>query len=155
MSAVVEQAPPRLRAMRRADLAAVVAIERDNYPFPWSEGVFRDCLRVGYYCRVLDTERGVGGYAIMSLAAGEAHVLNLCVDGWLRGGGHGRRLLEHLSEIATRGRARRLFLEVRPSNTAARRLYERAGFGQIGLRRGYYPAHGGREDALVLARRLP
>lgn len=139
----------RQRRMRDADLAAVVAIETESYTFPWSEGIFRDCLRVGYSCRVLEDRQGVCGYGILSMGAGEAHLLNLCVDASLRGCGAGRSLLHWLMAMARRAGNAAAFLEVRPSNTHALRLYASAGFEQVGLRRGYYQAVGGREDALV------
>jgi [ribosomal protein S18]-alanine N-acetyltransferase len=139
----------RQRRMRETDLRAVMTIENDSYTFPWSEGIFRDCLRVGYTCRVLEDRDGVCGYAVLSMGAGEAHVLNLCVDASLRGCGAGRRLLYWLVSLAQRAGNEAVFLEVRPSNEHALRLYSSAGFEQVGLRRGYYQAVGGREDALV------
>ena len=69
----------RIRPMTEADVSEVFTIERASYQFPWSEGIFRDCLRVGYVCRVLTLESQVIGYGVMSVGAGEAHVLNLCV----------------------------------------------------------------------------
>ncbi len=83
----------RQRRMRESDVPAVIAIENESYPFPWSDPIFRDCLRVGYTCRVLEDRDGLCGYAILSMGAGEAHVLNICVDASLRGCGAGRRLL--------------------------------------------------------------
>lgn len=139
----------RQRRMRDGDLPAVTAIENDSYAFPWSEAIFRDCLRVGYTCRVLEDRDGVCGYGILSMGAGEAHVLNVCVDASLRGCGAGRRLLYWLLELARRAGNEAVFLEVRPSNIHALHLYGSTGFEQVGLRRGYYQAVGGREDALV------
>lgn len=145
----------RVRGMRRTDLAAVMAIERASYQFPWSEGVFRDCLRVGYACWVaLDDEDRVAGYGLMSTAVDEAHVLNLCVGPAYRRRGIGTFLLTHLISEAARARMVRILLEVRPSNTAALALYRAQGFVPIGRRKRYYPAHDGREDAILLARRL-
>jgi len=141
-----------LRAMRESDTAAVISIERASYQFPWSEGIFRDCLRVGYVCRVAISDDRLLGYSIMSVGAGEAHVLNLCVDPQDRCRGIGGRLLHSLLVSAHDEGARDVFLEVRPSNTSAIRLYQSFGFQQIGLRRGYYQAAGGREDAVVLRR---
>jgi ribosomal-protein-alanine N-acetyltransferase len=142
----------RLRAMRDVDTAAVIAIERASYQFPWSEAIFRDCLRVGYVCQVAVIDERLVGYSIMSTGAGEAHVLNLCVDPGERCRGIGGRLLDALLVGARDKGTRDVFLEVRPSNTAAIRLYQSFGFQQIGLRRGYYQAAGGREDAVVLKR---
>jgi [ribosomal protein S18]-alanine N-acetyltransferase len=139
-----------MRAMREGDVAEVVAIERSSYQFPWSEGIFRDCLRVGYTCRVATLGADIAGYGVMSVAAGEAHILNLCIGEPYRCRGLGERLLALLVERAAGAGMKEAFLEVRPSNTAAIRLYLAHGFEQVGMRRGYYQAVGGREDAAVL-----
>ncbi|HEV8017147.1 MAG TPA: ribosomal protein S18-alanine N-acetyltransferase [Steroidobacteraceae bacterium] len=143
-----------IRPMRGTDVDEVVAIERASYQFPWSEGIFRDCLRVGYVCRVVTLSRQVMAYGVMSFGAGEAHILNLCVDETHRCRGVGKRLLGALIERATAAGMNEAFLEVRPSNTAATRLYLALGFEQVGMRRGYYQAASGREDAAVLRRVL-
>ncbi len=140
----------QIRAMTEADLEAVFAIERASYAFPWSEGIFRDCLRVGYVCRVFAVQGRVGGYGVMSMGAGEMHVLNLCISEQYRCRGLGRQMLEHLLDRGASAGMMDAFLEVRPSNAAALRLYRALGFQQIGMRRGYYQAAGGREDACVL-----
>jgi ribosomal-protein-alanine N-acetyltransferase len=139
-----------IRPMRAGDVPEVVTIERGAYQFPWSEGIFRDCLRVGYVCRVLVTDEEVVGYGVMSVGAGEAHVLNLCIAEGHRCRGLGRELLRSLIECAGAAGAAEAFLEVRPSNTTAIRLYLALGFEQVGMRRGYYQAANGREDAAVL-----
>jgi [ribosomal protein S18]-alanine N-acetyltransferase len=139
-----------LRPMTEEDIGAVAALEAAAYQFPWSEGIFRDCLRVGYFCRVVALGELVVGYGIMSMGAGEAHILNLCVRADLRNRGMGRQVLDHMLERARAAGMLEAFLEVRPSNVAAIRLYQAAGFQQIGVRRGYYQAVGGREDAAVL-----
>ena len=139
-----------IRPMMEVDVAEVFAVERASYQFPWSEGIFRDCLRVGYVCRVLALESQIIGYGVMSVGAGEAHVLNLCVADAYRCRGLGRRMLGYLLERGTAAGMSEAFLEVRPSNTAAIRLYQAIGFEQVGMRRGYYQAVGGREDAAVL-----
>ena len=139
-----------IRPMTEADVAEVFAVERASYQFPWSEGIFRDCLRVGYVCRVLALESRVIGYGVMSVGAGEAHMLNLCVADAYRCRGLGRRMLVYLLERGAAAGMSEAFLEVRPSNTAAIRLYQAIGFEQVGMRRGYYQAVGGREDAAVL-----
>lgn len=156
MSAVLSPgADADIRRLRETDLRDVLRIERSAYAFPWTEGVFRDCLRVGYGCWGRDSGSGVAGYLIQSVAAGEAHVLNLCVDPARHGQGIGRELLEHGLYTAARLGAETVFLEVRPSNTRAVRLYEKLGFGEVGIRPGYYPLPGGRrEDAMILARIL-
>jgi ribosomal-protein-alanine N-acetyltransferase len=143
-----------IRPMRAGDVAEVVAIERAAYQFPWSDGIFRDCLRVAYLCRVVTVGRQVAAYAVMSFGAGEAHILNLCVAQAFRCRGIGKRLLNSMIERATAAGMGEAFLEVRPSNTAAIRLYLTLGFEHVGMRRGYYQAVGGREDAAVLRRRL-
>jgi len=143
-----------MRPMRATDLAEVAAIERSSYQFPWSEGIFRDCLRVGYVCRVISVSRQVVAYGVMSFGAGEAHILNLCVAEEYRCRGVGKRLLASLIERATAAGMTEAYLEVRPSNTVAIRLYLSVGFEQVGMRRGYYQAVGGREDAAVLRRVL-
>jgi ribosomal-protein-alanine N-acetyltransferase len=112
-----------IRPMRVADVADVVALERASYQFPWSEGIFRDCLRVGYVCRVMTVSRQVMAYGVMSLGAGEAHILNLCVGETFRCRGVGKRLLSSLIERATLAGMGEAFLEVRPSMTEPDRLY--------------------------------
>ena len=139
-----------LRPMRALDVLEVVAIERASYQFPWSDGIFRDCLRVGYVCRVVTVDRQVLGYGVMSVGAGEAHILNLCVAEAFRCRGAGKKLLLGLLERALAAGMAEAFLEVRPSNTRAIRLYQSLGFEQVGTRRGYYQAVNGREDAAVL-----
>jgi ribosomal-protein-alanine N-acetyltransferase len=145
----------RFRPMTLVDVPAVVAVERSSYLFPWSEGVFRDCVRVGYLCRVVDFDNAVAGYGIMSYGAGEAHILNICIRSDLRGVGVGRRLMDFLLSRARDAEMQDVFLEVRPSNPIAIRLYESLGFVKVGVRKAYYQATGGREDALVYKRVLP
>ena len=139
-----------LRRMTESDFPAVVAAERAGYPFPWSEGIFRDCLRAGYLCRVAELDQLFVGYGVLSVGAGEAHVLNICVRPEYRCRGLGRRMLQHLIDISRSAGAHDLFLEVRPSNLAAVRLYQALGLVQVGIRRGYYQAENGREDAVVM-----
>jgi ribosomal-protein-alanine N-acetyltransferase len=158
MSAVAaneRQQPARLRVMREDDLDAVMAIELRAYPFPWSRGIFRDCLRAGYPSWVLEDDGDLIGYGVLSVAADEAHILNLCTAPHRQGHGHGRRLLRALLQQARSRGAQRLFLEVRPSNPQAVALYMGEGFSEIGRRPRYYPAHHGREDAIVMAMELP
>ncbi len=158
MSAVVSgEAGPsaRLRVMREEDLDAVMEIELRAYPFPWSRGIFRDCLRAGYSAWVLEQDdAGLIGYGVLSVAADEAHILNVCTAPHVQGRGHGRRLLRALVQQARMRGVQRLFLEVRPSNPHAITLYEAEGFKEIGRRPRYYPAHAGREDAIVMAMEL-
>jgi ribosomal-protein-alanine N-acetyltransferase len=142
----------QLRAMAETDLAAVVEIERRVYPFPWTAGIFSDCLRVGYHCTILEVDFVLVGYGIIASGAGEAHLLNVCVREEFRNRGFGRVLLANLTDLAAKSGATVVFLEVRPANTAAIRLYETMGFRQSGLRQGYYQSASGREDALVMRR---
>jgi ribosomal-protein-alanine N-acetyltransferase len=136
--------------MMPSDVPAVGEVERAAYPFPWSEGIFRDCLRVGYLCRVAEVEGAIVAYGIVAMGAGEAHLLNLCVREDFRAMGIGRRLLQLLVERSRQAGMEAVFLEVRPSNPNAIALYESEGFVAVGRRKGYYQATGGREDALVL-----
>jgi [ribosomal protein S18]-alanine N-acetyltransferase len=142
----------QLRAMTETDLAAVVEIERRVYPFPWTAGIFSDCLRVGYHCTILEVDFLLVGYGIIASGAGEAHLLNVCVREEFRNRGFGRALLANLMDRAAKSGATVVFLEVRPANTAAIRLYETMGFCLSGLRQGYYQSASGREDALVMRR---
>ena len=150
-----QPSPQLVRPMREHDLAQVMRIEAEAYEFPWSEGIFRDCLRVGYSCwSQLEDDRLVG-YGIMTMGAEEAHVLNLCTDPNHQRKGFARRLLGHLMATGARHGAAHVFLEVRLSNAAAQSLYASEGFSKVGVRKAYYPAKGGREDAIVLRRALP
>jgi ribosomal-protein-alanine N-acetyltransferase len=143
-----------IRPMLESDLPTVVRIEHASYAFPWTEGIFRDCLRVSYTCRVAEVDTAVVGYGILCVGAREAHLLNICIADSYRCRGIARRLLLHLLQIAARLGAEDAFLETRPSNASALHLYRSLGFVQIGMRRGYYQAVGGREDAVVLRRRI-
>lgn len=136
--------------MFEADLDAVLANEFTGYDFPWTRGVFVDCLRAGNQCWVLERGEEVIGHAIITMGAGEAHLLNVCIRASERGAGLGRRLVMHSLEKAYEAGAEVLFLEVRPSNHVAARLYESMGFREVGVRRDYYPALLGHEDARVL-----
>ncbi len=137
--------------MVSADLGHVTDIERRSYEFPWGHGVFRDCLLAGYTCVVLERGDDIVGYGILSVAAGEAHILNLCVDLDYRKLGYGDLLLEEILDRAKGVAVKQVFLEVRPSNVAALSLYHKKGFRQIAARPAYYLASGGREDAAVLS----
>lgn len=154
MSALPRPAPDRYAPMTEGDLDDVVAVEEDIYPFPWTRGNFADSLNAGYSCWVLrDSDGSLQAYGIVMIALDEAHLLNLSVARGFQRGGLGWRTLEWMAGAAREHGARTLLLEVRPSNPAALRLYERYGFQRVGVRRGYYPAHDGREDAIVM--RIP
>jgi ribosomal-protein-alanine N-acetyltransferase len=141
---------PRIRPLAERDLDPVVAIERELYEFPWTLGNFRDSLAAGYSCWAYHGADGLVGYAVMMIGAGEAHLLNLSIAAACQRRGYGRQLLEHLMGVARSYGAGVLLLEVRPSNAAGRALYAAYGFEQVGIRREYYPARDGREDALLL-----
>ncbi|MGB5165903.1 MAG: ribosomal protein S18-alanine N-acetyltransferase [Woeseiaceae bacterium] len=149
-----DQNPCLIRSMKHDDLPHVSDIERRSYEFPWSHGVFRDCLLAGYHCMVLENENGIAGYSVLSIAAGEAHILNICVDPAHRAYGYGARLLDDILLKARGESVREVFLEVRPTNVTALALYKKRGFVQIAERPAYYQAHDGREDAAVLSRKL-
>jgi ribosomal-protein-alanine N-acetyltransferase len=140
--------------MRETDLDAVMAVEVRAYPFPWTRGIFRDCLDAGYAMWLQERQGDLVGYGVLSIAADEAHILNLCIAPGNEGQGLGQRMLQSLLKIARGHGAQRVFLEVRPSNTRAITLYERSGFNEIGRRPRYYPAQNGREDAIVMAMEL-
>ncbi|MBC7982739.1 MAG: ribosomal protein S18-alanine N-acetyltransferase [Candidatus Obscuribacterales bacterium] len=144
----------RTRAMSYADLPTVIDVEQTSYPFPWAEGVFRDCIRVGYFCRVLELRGELVGYALMSMGAGEAHLLNVCVRMDCREQGLGRYLVLMLIDHARSASVGEMFLEVRPSNPSAIHLYKMLGFEHVGVRKGYYQASPGREDAWVYRLKL-
>jgi ribosomal-protein-alanine N-acetyltransferase len=146
--------PTVVREMNHDDLAMVSDIERRSYEFPWSHGVFRDCLLAGYNNVVLLRGDVVAGYGVLSVAAGEAHILNICVDPEFRSRGYGDKLLDEMLFRARAASVRQVFLEVRPSNERAIALYRKKGFHQVAQRPAYYQAHDGREDAAVLAKKL-
>lgn len=141
---------PGYRRMSAADLDAVMAIEKRIYPHPWTRGNFFDSLNAGYHCWIAESGGAIIGYSVVAIAAGEAHLLNLSIAAEWQRQGLGAELLRFIVKLARDDAAERIFLEVRPSNAAARALYQRAGFSEIGVRRAYYPARWGHEDALVL-----
>lgn len=141
---------PRYRRMTAADLDAVIAIEDTIYPHPWTRGNFSDSLVAGYHCWIVECGGEVAGYSVVMIAAGEAHLLNLSVAAPWQRRGIGRELLGFVMKLARDYGAAKIFLEVRPSNGAAISLYSSAGFSEIAVRRGYYPAGEEREDAIVL-----
>jgi len=150
----IKEVPVHIRTMVHDDLALVSDIERRSYEFPWSHGVFRDCLLAGYNCIIVERGESVAGYGILSVAAGEAHILNLCVDPNLRSLGYGDLLLDEVLVRAQGSDVTEIFLEVRPSNESAIALYQKKGFRQIAYRPAYYQARKGREDAAVLSKVL-
>jgi ribosomal-protein-alanine N-acetyltransferase len=139
--------------MQQQDIDNVIDIERRVYEFPWTMGIFQDCMRMGYVCRVFESQSDIIGYGIMSVGSGECHILNVCVAPDCQGRGLGRLMVDRLIAIAKRNKVSIAFLEVRVSNERAFGLYSGMGFNEIGRREDYYPAPGGgRESALVLAK---
>jgi ribosomal-protein-alanine N-acetyltransferase len=154
MSAILKEPALDFRPMQEEDLSQVIEVERQSYPHPWTQMIFGDCLQAGYSCWICGRRGIIDAYGILSIAAGESHLLNLCVRPEARQQGIGRKMLRHLVSVARRHEADVVFLEVRQSNNPARALYEDEGFNELGNRRDYYPDGDGREDALIFARTL-
>ncbi len=139
------------QTMTEADLDDILVVENVSHTHPWSIGIFQDCLRVGYYSQILKNGKDIIAYGVMSIAVEEAHIFNVCVSSMYRGKGFGLQMMEHLLEVAKEKNAKSVFLEVRPSNEVAIQLYNKIGFLEVGIRKDYYPAKNGREDALIFA----
>jgi ribosomal-protein-alanine N-acetyltransferase len=144
----------KFRRMTLDDLEQVMQVENAVYEFPWSERIFSDCIRVGYHCWLALQQQEVVGHAVISIVADESHMLNLSIAHSQQGKGYGRQFIEFLVNEARAQQAQTMLLEVRPSNTVAINCYNSVGFNEIGCRKDYYPAHDGREDALLLARHI-
>ncbi|MDD5250859.1 MAG: ribosomal protein S18-alanine N-acetyltransferase [Rhodocyclaceae bacterium] len=153
MNAVLQ---PRLdfRPMRLEDVDAIMAVEKTIYPFPWTAGNFIDSLTSGYSAWICREDGLMVGYAVMMLVLDEAHLLNIGIVAERQRAGLGGTLLDYLFQVARAAGARRMLLEVRPSNVSGCALYRHCGFVEIGRRRGYYPGHRSREDAIVMEREL-
>ncbi len=142
------------REMGIDDIPEIMEIEKAVYTHPWTEGIFKDCMRVGYNCWVFMEQNKILAYGLVSVAVNEAHILNICVAPQAQGKGLGKRMLYKLMQLAEERQGNSIFLEVRESNLIAQNLYDQEGFNRIGLRKNYYPAEDGREDALVFAKEL-
>ena len=153
MSATLKT-PLAFRPMQMEDLDAVMAIEPQIYPYPWTRGNFKDSILSGYYATVLLLNEEIIGYALMMMILDEAHLLNLSIAKFYQKRGLGRFILEHMLQTAKGRQATNMFLEVRPSNISAIALYENIGFNEMAIRRGYYPANHGREDAVLMGMAL-
>lgn len=153
MSAVLNNAPS-FRPMCLDDLEKVMASELKIYSHPWTFGNFRDSLNAGYSCWIYEYGESLIGYGLVMLAAGEAHLLNVGISKEWQRQGMGRKLMQHLIKVSREYQAEFMFLEVRPSNIPAIRLYEDIGFNEMAIRKNYYPAHGGREDAVLMGMTL-
>jgi ribosomal-protein-alanine N-acetyltransferase len=151
---VLDEAGPVFAPMRESDLDDVACMESTLYDFPWTRVNFADSLVAGYCCRVLCLDGVLAAYAVMMCVLDEAHLLNVSVARDRQRQGLGRKMLDHLAREAVEYGAERMFLEVRPSNAAARAMYDAAAFQPIGRRPRYYPALDGREDALVMSAEL-
>jgi len=138
------------RPMQMADVDAVMAIEPTIFPYPWSRGNFADSLNSGYSCWVAEQDGKIMGYAVLMIVLDEAHILNISIAAPYQGRGLGRALMAHMVEVARKHQALNMFLEVRPSNIPAIGLYESMGFNEMAIRRNYYPARHGREDAVLM-----
>ena len=143
-----------MRPMNAGDLDEVLSIEYSVCSFPWGRGNFADSMASGYSCWVCRVEGELVGYFVLMLAVDDAHLLTISVAEKRQRLGFGARLLHHAMKVARESGATTVLLEVRPSNEKALAMYRHFGFQQIGVRRGYYPAEGGREDALVLTHAL-
>lgn len=152
MAARPELQHPILKPLSAEHVQQVSAIETSAYPFPWTEGIFSDCIRVGYDCWGLFDGRAVIGYSIQSHAAGECHLLNLCIAPAYQGQRLGTLMLDHVIRRALAHGSQCIFLEVRPSNEIGQQLYLANGFRVVGRRREYYRSEDGREDAVVMRR---
>ena len=141
---------PLYRSMTAEDLDTVIAIENEVYAQPWTRGNFRDSLAAGYHCRIMELAGEIVGYSVVSIGAGEAHLLNLSIAAQWQRRGLGREMLKFMIELARKFFVHKIYLEVRSSNLAGRRLYAGAGFLEVATRRGYYPGPGGREDAVIM-----
>jgi ribosomal-protein-alanine N-acetyltransferase len=141
---------PVIRSLHPADLDRVMEIEESAYPFPWTRGIFADCLRVGYDCRGLQLGSCLVGYAVQTRFATECHLLNLCIDPSWQRRGYGSLLLEQCIHHAASKNCSSMFLEVRPSNRAGIALYRKRGFYIVGERPDYYRAKHGRESAYIM-----
>lgn len=153
MSAILES-PARengFRLMLENDLDEIIAIEESIYPYPWTRGIFHDCLNIGYLCWVLQVKEKIIAYSVMSVAVEESHLLTIVVSENEQRQGYGKKMLDEMIRLAKKGEANTMYLEVRVSNKKAIQLYHQRGFNELGIRDNYYPADEGREDALIFA----
>jgi len=138
------------RPLLVSDIADILVIEEQSYEFPWSELIFRDCIESNYLCYAISMYQKFSGYLIVSTVLDEAHLLNICLSKEWQAQGLGRSVLLWLCDELKRKKINKIFLEVRPSNLRALALYNKLGFETIGIRKGYYPARTGREDAMTM-----
>ena len=148
--------PLQFIPMTSSDIPKVIEIELSAYAQPWTEAIFHDCLRVGYSCWILkqSEKNQIIGYLILSIAATEMHILNLCIRPENQGMRLGTQLLRQAIKLGKQVHVESCFLEVRLTNTTGIRLYLNEGFERIGLRKNYYPTKNGREDGVVMKKSL-
>lgn len=142
------------RTMKLGDIGAVLENELLGYSHPWSRDIFIDCIKSGHECHLFVLRDDIVGHGVLSVAAGESHLLNVCISPAFQGLGFGRILVKRMLDCARMRKVSSVFLEVRPSNVVAYELYESLGFNEVGLRKNYYPADVGREDAIVMAKEI-
>tara|TARA_R110002073_G_scaffold18299_2_gene67885 strand:+ start:2294 stop:2755 length:462 start_codon:yes stop_codon:yes gene_type:complete len=149
MNSLLQQMP-LIRNMRPSDLNQVVCIEREIFLFPWSLGNFADSIETGYFCQVLEQSDTLFGYGVMITGPDEAHILTIGIAANWQKKGWGSKLLQHFIQLAKQQNKKTILLDVRESNLGATNLYKQTGFKQIAIRKDYYPAMCGREDAIVM-----
>jgi len=142
------------RPMTSDDIDNIMALEISLHPYPWTKGIFNDCIKAGYLCYLSEINDEIMAYSALSYGAGESHILNISVAKAYQGKGFGKQLLQFMMQQAKQKKADMVLLEVRGSNHNAIALYESQGFNEIGLRKGYYPAPNGKEDAIMFAKQL-
>ena len=147
--------PVEIVPMQGQDIVPLAGVEAQIQAFPWSEGNFKESLSAGYDCWAMRQGSDLIGFAVVMRVIDEAHLLNIGITPARQGQGLGARLLQFASQHAFNQGAIKFFLEVRPSNTQAVKLYRAFGFHEIAKRKNYYPAVEGREDALIFERALP
>lgn len=140
--------------MRLDDVAYVLTVENEVYPYPWTERILQDCIRVGYDCWLSLENDAIVAHAVVSVAAGESHLLNLSVSAKHQGKGIGKAFIDFLIDTVRSKNATVMLLEVRPSNLQAISCYDAVGFNEIGCRKNYYPTANGKEDALLYAKEI-
>ena len=142
----------RLRPMQASDLREVYRLEAMSQPVPWPLWCFRGLLRKGASCWVMETDKEIIGFGIVSFVKDWAHIMNMCVAPGYRRRGLGRRIMLQLLHVARQRHCKKAFLEVRPTNRPAIVLYRKLGFRTKQIRKNYYLTPTGRQNGLVMAR---
>ncbi len=142
------------RPMTPCDIEQVMLLETSLHPYPWTKGIFNDCIKAGYLCYIGEINQQIIAYSALSYAAGESHILNISVAKSQQNKGYGKQILNFMMQQAKNKQANMVLLEVRGSNHKAINLYESQGFNEIGIRKNYYPAPNGKEDAIMFAKQL-